>query len=279
MWYEAGKLIGIISSSPVRARKRNEKQIGRLVQAVEARKATFRLNAISKLTFLYPDMEFAMGMTSDQFAGYSQKQNIFVSGEFFDQYLPDISRIQERVEDSSFEKHAAAFAQDIRGLTFKSDLPGATERRIHEQRIKEFLYRNSDRGYTFSDSFFPYDMRIRKNGKVIGRSSSQSPKPIGYFAEKAYEHVVEDTRGTGVSNFSIELLLWNCGDLTEQQIAFVYIDTPRKSVSQMRDHYIKTCSQFVPFLQAIERFLHDPTWREDTSGMGFIKTDRELGLP
>jgi hypothetical protein len=265
-------------SAQERTKKRNEKHIAQLKRAVDVRKAEFRNNAISKLTFLYPDMEFAMGMTSDQFAGYSPKENIFVSGEFLDQYLPEVSRITDRALDADFEKHAGAFARDIRSLTFESDLPEAVERRVHERNVKDFLSRRADHGYTFDDRFFPYDIRIKKNGRVIGRSSSQSPKPIGYFAEKSYAHVVEDTHGTGVSNFSIELLLWNYGDLIEQEIAFIYIDTPRKSVSQMRDHYIKTCAQFVPFLQAAERFLHDPEWRNETSGMGFIKSDRELGL-
>lgn len=268
----------IFLSSQERARKRNEKVIFQLAQAVEARKATFRENALSKLTFLYPDMKFAMAMTSSQFAGFSQKESVFVVGEFLDEYLPDLSRFRQLSQDIDFDKHAAEFARDIRDLTFESDLTEAIARRLHEQKVKDFLRRNADIGYTFRDDFFPYDIRLRKNGRVVGRSSSQRPKQIGYFAEKAYEHVVEDICGTGVSNFSIELLLWNYGDLIKREIAFIYVDPPRKSASQMREHYIKTCSHFVPFLQEAERFLRDPGWQNETSGMGFLETDRDLGL-
>lgn len=259
-------------------KEKNEKIVSQLARAIEVRKRTFRQNVLSKLTFLYPDMDFAIGMTSDQFAGYSPKENILVSGKFLDRFLPDLYRIQDLTHDSEFETHAAIFTRDIENLIYESDISDADEKRRDERYNKEFLRRRRDYGYVFDDDFLPYEIMIKKNGRMVGRATSQSRKPFGYFAEKAYTHVVEDINGTGISNFSIELALWNYGNLRNQEISFFYTDTPRKSVSQMRDHYIKTCSQFVPFLQSAERILHDPAWREATSTMGFIKTDQELGL-
>lgn len=270
--------MNIFSSSQQRKLKRNRKQFERLVKALEIRKATFRDNALSKMTFLYPDMQFAMGLTSANFAGYSPQENLFVVGEFLDEYLPDRFELEDRVNDEDFELHAEKFARDTRDFVYESDLEDAQDRRLDEKDTMDFLMRTGDQGYIYSEIWSPYDIRIRKNGRVIGRSSSQSPKPIGYFAEKAYEHVVEDLEGTGVSNFSIELLLFGNCDLIEREIAFIYIDPPRKSVSQNQDHYLKTCAQFMPFLQAAERFLHDPEWQEETEGMGFIVSDQELGL-
>jgi hypothetical protein len=263
-----------------RTKKRNEKKVAELALAVDARKKVFRGNAISKLTFLYPDMEFAIGMTSDQFAGYSHKSSTFVTGEFFDKFLPTVSRLRGLVEQEDFDTHADEFARDIKDLTFEinSEFSSDFLRQDHVKRMRQYLHSNGDRGYIYDERFYPYDVRIKKNGRLVGRSTTHSPKPVGYFAEKIYEHVVEDIRGSMVSNFTIELFLWNYGDLIEQEIAFSYVDMPRKSASQMRDHYTKTCAQFTPFLQAIELRLHDQYWQHETSAMGFIEEDRALGL-
>lgn len=270
--------MNIFSSPRNRKLKRNRKQFERLVKSLEARKAAFRENALSRMRLLYPDMQFAIGLTSANFAGYSPQENLFVVGEFFDRYLPDQFRLEDLLNDDDFEMHAEKFARDIRDFVYESDLEDAGDRRLDEKDTKEFLRKEGAQGYTYSEIWSPYDIRIRKNGRVIGRSSSQSPKPIGYFSEKVYETIVADLNGPGVSNFSIELLLWGNCALSEREIDFIYIDPPRKSVSQSHDHYLKTCAQFMPFLQAAERFLHDPDWQEETEGMGFIASDQALGL-
>lgn len=223
-------------------------------------------------------MEFAISMTSPKFAGFSRDKELFIFGEFLDWYLPDIEDLRDHISDSDFPERSKDFKNKIIDLTFSSDLPDPGQRRFEERRIRDFLNRVSDRGYTFSERFFPYDLRMLKNDIVIGRSTTKSPKPTGYFSEKTYAHVVEDIGGTGVSNPTIELHLWNGLDLTTQEIAFVYIDPPRRSSTQIRDQHLKLCSQFIPFLKAVEEYLHDSAWQYETAGMGFIKSDREVGL-
>ena len=262
--------------------RQNKKQLDRAISILEERKFGFRNNAVSKLSFIYPDMKFAICMTSKVFAGYSKDRNQCISGEFLDEFLPSISVLRRLVGTEEFEHSFISFIQNVQHLRYEGVSPekqGEGYSKSYDLDIhRAYIRKYGDQGFNYNEQYFPYDVHILKNDRIVGRFAAHSPKHMGYFSERVYESIIQDTQGKGVSVFSIELHLWNFGDLWRRRIDFVYSDPPRNSQTQMRDHLMKTCAQFLPFLQVIEEHLSSPELREEIGGLGSEMSDRDLGL-
>lgn len=274
-------MIKLFSSSAERQKKKNEKLRVRALDILDDRKAGFRENAISKLTFLYPDIVFAVSLHSANFAGYSKDRNQYIFGKFFDDFLPDSLDLQECVEEVDFEDRFIEFIQKVQNFTKPKDvIIDGEARQYRDTHFRYMIDTHGKNGYTLGDDrFFAYEARLIKNDKIFARSSVFSPKPQGYFAERVYRNIVQDITGPGVSIISLHILSTNWGAISETKIHFAYVDLPRKSEAQSRDHFIKVCSNFMPFLQAIEKNVTSSEIRDSIfSPREEDLNDRAIGL-
>ncbi len=228
--------------------------------ALETKKIEFRENAISKLTFLYPDVKFCMNFQSMKFAAFSATKDSLITGSFMDGFLPDLLDLEEVFHDARFEESVKTFRNGVSSFTFpKPVLIDGQRRKFSKLQFESFLDSESAKvGYSVSNQYErAYEIRLYKNDKIVGRTSKFSPKPEGYLAEKVYKHVVQDLNGPGVSCFSIDLGVYTAGTVGRTRVDFLYLDSPRKTEGQSRDHYLGVCSQFLPFLNEIENHVVD----------------------
>jgi len=234
-------LFGVFDSPEKRLRKRNKKHFENVTAIYEGCRLGFRDNAISKLTFMNPDMKFLFNTQCGVFAGLEPEKENFLWGYFDDDELPDLCELEEKQKYSDFPNLCRNFV-----------------RRTKDYRPKRFSFlcgHTEGNGYFYFEGCFIFEILIAKNGKAIARSNASDPKPLGYFRRKLYEHVVQDTSGTGASTLKIVFYFSNYSESASDEVYFAYQDPPRKDESQSRPHYMQVCSLFLPFLEAGEQQL------------------------
>lgn len=269
-------MLGLFQSAQARLLRKRKALLENAKLVLEARKIGFRENAISKLTFLYPDVQFAANLQSDEFAAYSKEKNELKIGYFMDNHLPSLLELEESLERENFEALVQSFLSEVKYYS-PSSRPYSFDRNSNRAKV----------GYEINpinrNGACAFEIKLHKNDEIIGRTSQFYPKPEGYLAEKVYEHVVQDLAGSGVSKFTIDIGVspfGTCDPDYRCQINYFYLDHPRRAESQSRDHYLRVCSQFLPFLNAIEQHVLDSSdvefmyVQEDPDGLN----DREIGL-
>ncbi|MFC3614767.1 hypothetical protein ACFORG_13420 [Lutimaribacter marinistellae] len=131
-----------------------------------------------------------------------------------------------------------------------------------------------DLGYHANVSEFFFDVMLAKNGAIIGRSNATNPKRNGYFKELLYSNVIQDTGGTDISQLVVLVNFSNYAEDWYECVHYSFQDPPRKHEGQLRNHYIKVCNLFVPFLEASEKQLRSNSY----SGRGaFAVTNWDRG--
>lgn len=241
-------VFGIFSTAEQKIKARNLHLFTSAKAIYEKQKLMFRDNAISKLSFMNPRMKFILNTQCDFFAGIDSDSESFIWGHFDDRKLPNLRELEDSQKYSDFPDLCDSFVTLIRDF-----YPlGIDSRKVEAGEI----------GFSFYEGDFIFDLQVAKNGKVICRSNASNPKPIGYFRDSLYRHVVQDINGSGVSELRARLYISNYAENFCQDIFFHYQDPPRKVESQSRDHYINVCSLFLPFLEAGELQLRSAGFAE-----------------
>jgi hypothetical protein len=270
-------MIRLFGTPDGRLKRKNEAILRRIKDVHLKKKLEFRQSLISKMKFMNPSMVMMANSQSDVFFGYDPKEKYFVSGMFYDSLLGDLFEIEEKVDDPDFSSHAQYFLENMSEEISDSDKCSVAGRHLYNN-----VYPQD--GYCISENP-PGEIRVKKNGKVIARSSPFSPKCKGYFKEALYRNVVEDTGGKGVSNIQVTFGLCNGGQLDIAKTFYVYEDHPRRKSVTNIEHYITVCSLFTPFLEAIEEdLLTENINSEDylyylSNGYDEDADDTLLGLP
>jgi len=114
-------VIRLFQNADERLRKNNEKLFKNVSRVLQQRKDSFRENALSKLVFLYPDMEFAMTNQCQNFAGYSRLQDKFIHGNFLDDFLPHTLDLEDHLSSVHFPTIAQEFHSGIRNFMKPKD--------------------------------------------------------------------------------------------------------------------------------------------------------------
>lgn len=274
-------MIGLFSSSTSKIKKKNDALLKKARLALDVRKAEFRNNAVSKLKFLHPDMQFCANIQDADFFAYSAEHDRFEYGRFLDRYLPSLLELEDHAEESEFDQKICIFLKDIQTYVAQPD-ESVPERykKYAEWNFKNTVEKFGSSGYILGDeSYVPFDIRLYKNERIFARSTTAKPKGSGYFSEKLYKNIVEDIQGAAghVSTIKLEIVFTNWGSFISKRTCFTYIDPPRKIQSASRDHFITVCSQFSPFLSAMEHYLVRRSKEDHFRDFG-DEDDRYLGL-
>lgn len=267
-------MLGLFGTPNSRVLKKRKALLKRAKLASEKRKMEFRENAISKLSFLYPDIKFAVSMQSPEFVAFSPEKNELLAGRFLDDYLPSLFDLEEKLENDRFESFFQEFLSEVKNYVPQRHAKGYMDRNSKDAQVGYWTVRNA---------ITAFEIQLRKNDRVVARTSRFYPKSTGYLAEKVYENVVQDLTGNGVSKFTIDLGITGFGGggvCFRSETHYFYPDFPRKSENQSRDHYLQVCSQFLPFLNALEVHVLDTSdleymdIGEDPEGL----SDADIGL-
>lgn len=228
-------------------------------------------------------MEFAITMHSNNFFGFSKEGDKLISGQFLDEYLPNITEVDQYVDDIDFEQRIDTFISEVNNYRPSSHIP--KDRRNYEMYARDSLKRlveseaGKDGYETQRGHFYTHEVRLYKNDNIIGRTGEFSPKPSGYLREIIYKNVIQDLRGgAGVSKISISIGYHNAGEIFSNEVSYFYHDSPRKEESQSSDYYLKFCSQFIPFLNSIECSANKESYESFGPGEEYTN-DEAIGLP
>jgi hypothetical protein len=251
-------VFGLFSTAEQKAKARNLRLFDLAKTAYESKRLMFRDNAISKLSFINPDMKFIFNTQCDIFAGVDPANETFVLGQFDDRSLPSLRELEDSQKYSDFPELCKTFM-------FLLDDHFLTEAGARKARAGEV-------GFSYYEGHFVYELRVSKNGQIIARSNN--PKRAGYFRNLLYRSVVQDIKGTGRSELRVSIYFSNYAESFIEDVFFHYQDPPRKAESQLRDHYISVCSLFLPFLEAGEIQLRSASF---ANGGKFDVTNWDTG--
>lgn len=242
-------VFGIFSSPEQKLKVKNEKIFHQIVLLKEHQKAIFRDNAISKLKYIYPDIKICYSLECRNFVGYSSEGAAFIWGDFFDNLLPDLEQLRDKISSQDFSE----FAQDSRNAINNFKIP----------KVYNF-YMNClvENGYLLRSSHYLFGISLLKNDKLIAHSDVSSPMKKGLLSQSLYQNVVQEVTGAGASiitlRFHIQLL---DDEIKSEDVYFVFRDIPRKAEHQDREHYLGVCNRIRPFIDAVDPLFNSTEYQ------------------
>lgn len=264
-------VFGLVASKAKKQTKKNAEMLDAASKAHFYRRVQFRANAVKELKEVHPDLVFLMNEQSHQFAGFAKKSDTFITGLLYDKQLPDLFDLEE-----NFKENPAAEGFASRAMQFVEDVRSAKAPRPYNWMTRTTM---AD-GYSYEDNLFPYEIRLYKNDRIVGRSGKFSPKPTGYFEDILRTHIIHDLKGATVSTFKVAIHVTNFGEMGKQLVSYAYQDTPRRDITQNYKHFNSVRRMFLPFLEAIEESLTSEDGKDDIfSPREEDIDDEKIGLP
>jgi hypothetical protein len=239
-------VFGLFSSAAEKRKQKNVKMLETASKAHFFRRIQFRANAENGLREKFSDIVLLMNEQSEHFAGYSKDSSTLITGMLYDRQLPSLFDLKEKfTEDPSseiFAFHVGTFMEEMQNAKGPNSYNWMTRTEMAD-------------GYAYEDNLFPYEIRLYKNDKIVGRSGTFAPKSVGYFDDILKTHIIHALRGSTVSTFKAEIHVTNYGECGTKSVPYVYNDTPRRDITQNYEHFDSIRCMFLRFLVAIEEDL------------------------